>query len=179
MFWYILFVRTGNEYQVEQLLKKRLDGDMFKPFVPIHESLFKSVGTIKKEIKPLFPSYVFVESELSSQEFLKNTSNLIYTSSNIISLLRYSDAEIAMRESERQMLLSLCNDEYCIESSSGIIEKDRIIITDGPLKGRESIVKKVDRHKRQAYIEIDFLGETRLIGVAIELVKKIQVNKVE
>lgn len=72
------------------------------------------------------------------------------------------------------MLLSLCNDDHCIESSSGIIEGDRIHIIEGPISGRESIVKKVNRHKRQAWIEIEFLGSMRLISVALEVVEKIR-----
>ncbi len=174
MLWYVFFVQTGREHKVEQFLKEQLDSHLFMPFVPLQETLFKIAGTVKKELKPLFPGYVFVESELTSQEFIRRTSTLIHTSHAIFSLLRYSDKEIAMRESEKRMLLSLCNDKHCIASSSGIMEGNRIYITDGPLKGFESLVKKVDRHKRLAWIEIDFMGDMRLIGVALEIVKKLQ-----
>jgi len=85
---------------------------------------------------------VFIESILSGNEFLEEINYLIDRSSDIISLLKYSDTEIAMRESERQRLLSLCNNEHCIEASYGIIEGDRIRIFEGPLKGMESIVKR-------------------------------------
>lgn len=172
MYWYVLFVRTGLEHKVEQFLKVQLDSEISMPFVPLQEILFKKAGTVKKELKPLFQGYVFIESELTNQEFLKITSTLIYSSHGIVSLLRYSDTEIAMRQSERQMLLSLCNGDYCIESSSGIIEGDRICITDGPLKGWGSLVKKIDRHKKQAWIEIEFMGSLRLVNVALNIVKK-------
>ncbi len=139
----------------------------------IQEKLFKKDGIVKKELQPLFPGYVFVESELTSQEFIKRTSIIIYTSHVIVSLLRYSDTEIAMRESERQMLLGLCNDDHCIESSSGIKEGSKIIITDGPLKGFESAIKKVNRHKRQALIELEFMGSMRMVSVALEVLEKV------
>ncbi len=171
MFWYVLFVKTGREYKVEQFIKEQLDSEVFMPFVPLQEILFKKDGIVKKELQLLFPGYVFVESELTSHEFLKRTSTIIYTSRLIVSLLKYSDEEIAMRESERQVLLSLCNDEHCIESSSGIKEGDRIHILGGPLKGQESIIKKVNRHKRKAWIEIEFMGSIRLVCVALEFVK--------
>ncbi|MCX8131317.1 MAG: antiterminator LoaP [Clostridia bacterium] len=173
MYWYILHVQTGREYNVEELLRKRLDSNIFMPFIPLQESLFKIAGTVKKELKPLFPGYVFVESELSEQEFMKRTSNLIYATHIIIRLLRYSDTEIALRECERQMLLCLSNDKYCIEPSSGIIKGDKIYITDGPLRGWESIVKKVNRHKRQASIEIEFMGSLRLVSVSLEIMDKV------
>lgn len=173
MYWYVLFVRSGQEHKVEQFLKERLDSEVFMPFVTLQEILFKKSGIVKKELKPLFTGYVFIESELPGQEFLKRTSTLFYTSHLILRLLKYSDTEIALRESEKQMLLSLCNDGHCIESSSAIMVGDKIHILDGPLKGRESIVKRVNRHKRRAWVEISFMGSMRLISVALEVIEKI------
>lgn len=170
VYWYVLFVRTGQEYRVEQFLRKYLDKDTFLPFVPLQESLFKKAGKIKKEYSPLFPGYVFVESELSNQEFIERINAFIYTSQDIVCLLRYSEAQFSMKESERQMLLSLCNDCHCVELSSGFIEGDKIYITDGPLKGRESIVRKINRHKRQVWIEMEFMGELKRVRIALELV---------
>lgn len=173
MYFYVLFVRTGQEYKVEQLLKERLERDLFVPFIPLHEKIFKAYGNVRKEIKPLFPSYVFIETDVSSREFIERISNLVYASPDILRVLKYSDMEYAMKESERQMLLNLCNDNRCIESSTGIIEGDKIIIVEGPLKGLESIVKKINRHKRQALIEINFMGEIRLVSVTLEIAEKL------
>lgn len=172
MYWYVLFVQTGREHKVEQFLKERLDSVNFMPFVPLQEILFKKAGTVKRELKPLFPGYVLVESRLSSQEFIKRIGSLIYASPNIIVLLRYSDTEIAMKEAERQLLLALCNDGHCVESSSGIIEGDRIYVTHGPLKGCESLVRRINRHKMQAWIEIELMGELRTINVALNILEK-------
>lgn len=173
MYWYVLFVRTGKEHTVEKFLKERLDAEVFMPFVPLHERLFKMHGIIKKEIKPLFPGYVFIESEMSNQEFIRSTSKLINTSTNIVRIMRYTDTEIAIRESERLMLLSLFNDQHCIEASSGIIEGDKIIITEGPLKGFEGVIIKVNRHKRQAWMKMNFLGEHRLVCCALTIVDRL------
>ncbi len=174
MDWYVLFVRTSREDKVKQLLKERLNTDIFVPFVPVHENLFKISGVIKKELKPLFPGYVFIKSEAPGHEFIKKISAFIHAFPDIVRILRYSDTEIAMRESEKNLLMNLYNDNHCIESSSGIIVGNKIHITDGPLKGWESIVRKINRHKRQALIEIEFMGAIRLISVALEVVEKIQ-----
>lgn len=176
MYWYVLFVRTGQEYKVEQFIKKQRFTDAFIPFIPLHEKIYKISGVVKKELSLLFPSYVFIESELSSQEFIKRISSLMYISRDIVRILKYSESDIAIRESEKKSLLSLCNDEHCIESSIGIMQGDRVQITDGPLKGRENIVKKMDRHKRQAWIEMEIMRETHLISVALEIVQKINVT---
>lgn len=172
MNWYVLFVQTGKEYKVEKFLTKCLDSNVFSPFVPMHEKLYKISGTIRKEVKPLFPGYVFIESEIPDQDFIKYIRNMIFASSDIISMLKYSNTEIAMRASEMFMLISLSNADHCIKSSSGVIEGDRINIIDGPLKGWESKVRKINRHKRQVWIEIEFMGDIRLVCVALEVVKK-------
>ncbi|RCX18344.1 transcriptional antiterminator NusG [Anaerobacterium chartisolvens] len=172
MYWYVLFVQTGQEYKVEQFLKKRLDTGIFVPFVPLQEILFKTNGTLKKERMPLFPGYVFIESEVTDLEFRKKISTLICDSRNIISILKYSDTEIAMREHERQVLLGLSNNNNCVELSSVFIEGDRIQIIGGPLKGMDSVIKKVNRHKRQVWIEIEFMGCKRLFRMGFEIVEK-------
>ncbi|WP_041706848.1 antiterminator LoaP [Ruminiclostridium cellulolyticum] len=173
MHWYVLFVKSGREHRVEQYLKKIVGIDMINPFIPLHEFLFKISGTVKRELKPLFPGYVFIESDMAGQEFIRKLYNKIYLLSDIVRILKYSDTEIAVRDSEKQMLLDLCNNEHCIESSRGVIKGDRIYITNGPLRGRESIIKKVNRHKRQALVEMEFMGDKRLVSVALEIVEKV------
>lgn len=173
MYCYVLFVQAGRERKVEQFLRKLLDIHVFVPFVPSYERLFKISGTVKKELKALFPGYVFIESEVLEQEFLKIIGDLIHISNNIISILRYSDTEIAMRESERRVLFNLWNPEHCIAASIGIIEGDKIHITKGPLKGYESRVRKINRHKRQAWIELEFMGDIRLVAVPLEIIGKV------
>ena len=173
MHWYVFFVRTGKEEKVKQLFEKHLYSEMIIPFIPLQEIIFKLPSTIKKEERPLFPGYLFAESELCSHEFVKKVSNLVNTYCDITRLLKYSDTEFCMRESEKQILLSLSNENHCIKSSEGIIKGDRVHIKDGPLKGWESIIKKVDRHKRRAWIEIEFMGEERLVSVALDITEKI------
>lgn len=173
LYWYILFVNTGREHKVERILKERLDAELFLPFVPLFEKLFKISGAVKKELVPLFPGYVFVESKVPGQVFIKLINSKINDIYDLIKILKYSDTEIAMRDSERQMLMSLCNGEHCIESSRGVISGDKIHITSGALKGLETIVRKVNRHKRLAWIGMEFMGEMRLVKIALEIVEKV------
>ena len=173
MHWYIIFVRVGREHKVVQFLKKTLDIDAFRPFILFQEVIFKTAGVVKRELKPLFPGYVFIESHIIENEFIKKTRNIFYSFEDIIFLLRYSDDEFALKESEKQVLINLCNDGNCIKLSRGIIFGDKMHITDGPLKGYESKVRSINRHKREANVEIEIMGDTQLVSVALEIVKKI------
>jgi len=144
------------------------------PFIPMLQTIFRYSGRTKKELKLLFPGYVFIESQLSNLEVIKITRNIISASKDIIRFLKYDDTcDIAMKEHERNMLLRLCNDDRYIESSEGIIVGSQVYIKEGPLKGLESIIRKIDRHKRQAIIELEFMGDVRRITVALEIVEKV------
>jgi transcriptional antiterminator NusG len=57
--------------------------------------------------------------------------------------------------------------------SKGFIAGDKLIVTSGPLKGRESIIKKIDRHKKRAEIELSCFGATKRINVALEVTAKV------
>lgn len=78
-----------------------------------------------------------------------------------------------MRKAEQIFLQKLMGIDNCIDDSIGFIEGDKIIITSGVLEGMESIIKKVNRHKREALLEVNIMGDARQIKVALEIVKKI------
>lgn len=176
--WCILFVKTGREFKVEKQMKEKFYNELFCPFVPMLEVIMRIGGQNKKEIKPMFPGYVFIESEISNQNFMKSTSNFIYTSNDIIKLLKYSgpDNEIYMSRHEQSTLLNFLNNDHCVESSTGIIVGDQIHIKSGPLVGFESQIRKIDRHKRAAWIDVELFGEIRRVCVSLEIVEKVIVK---
>ena len=59
-----------------------------------------------------------------------------------------------------------------IGMSYGVIENDEVVVADGPLKGFEGRIVKIDRHKREVYLDIPFLGELRRIRLGLEIVEK-------
>lgn len=60
-----------------------------------------------------------------------------------------------------------------MEDFVGFIRGDRVFVTLGPLQGRESVIRKIDRHKRRAKIELEFMGDRRIFDVALEIVSKV------
>ena len=172
--WYIFFVVTGQEESIANQLNFHFQNELFTAFVPLLETLFKKSGRVDKEIKVMFPGYVFVEAELGEDDFVKYTSQIMSVSKNIIRLLNYgSSKRIALYETERKLLIDMFNDSYCIETSHGFIEGDKIYIESGPLKGLESKITKVDRHKREAILTIEMLGALRDVKVGLDVLRKV------
>ena len=59
-----------------------------------------------------------------------------------------------------------------VEMSTGVVEGDDVIILNGPLMGHAGWIKKIDRHKRLAYLEVEMLGRTTTVKLGLEIVVK-------
>ena len=42
----------------------------------------------------------------------------------------------------------------------------------GPLKGKEGLLRKIDRHKRNGWLEVEMFGRKKEIQVGLEIVAK-------
>jgi transcriptional antiterminator NusG len=80
---------------------------------------------------------------------------------------------MAVHEEEKDFLLEFYDDGYIVGESLGFIEGDMIFINSGLLQGKESIIKRIDRHKRRAEIELELMGDVRRVSVSLEIVDKI------
>lgn len=170
MIWYVLYVRGGKEEQIVRHLRK----EGLAAFVPKVEKIHKKQGVSFKVEKVLFPNYIFVESELNSIDFNVKLSEVKMKRFFQAKNLQYDlEGTSALSEEEQLMLERLLGKNKVVRHSTGIIEGDRIIILDGPLKGFESSIKKIDRHQRKAIIEVDVSSHPLQASVSLEIISKI------
>lgn len=59
-----------------------------------------------------------------------------------------------------------------IPMSMGVMEGDRVVVTEGPLVGREALIKRVNRHRSLAILELQICGRTVTIKVGLGIVGK-------
>ena len=153
----------------------KIDG--LQPYVPMYDARFRKAGKVLLERRRSMPGYVFIESPARGKEFYLSVNQLIRRSERSLKLLRngvgYLDQYFEMNASEHDILKKLFNNERCIEMSQGFIEETAIEVTDGPLVGLEGLIKKVDRHKMEAIIEVEFMGAVREMTVGLEIVKRL------
>jgi len=120
----------------------------------------------------MFPGYVFVETSMDTYDFLNYVKNLRRTIVNPIKVLKYGDSnEIALKWEERLPLMNLMNHEWCIKTSVGFKENEKIKIIAGPLIGHEGKINKIDRYKMRAWVEIDMLGRKSLYELGMQMIK--------
>ena len=78
-----------------------------------------------------------------------------------------------MDKEEEQVLKILCGREHHLQMSRGIIDKGIPHITEGPLKGMESRICKIDRHKRLARITITKRQDYGWLPAGLEITEKV------
>ena len=49
---------------------------------------------------------------------------------------------------------------------------DKVVVIAGSEKGKEGTIKKIDRHKRIAMIEVELFGKLTIAKVGLEIVSK-------
>lgn len=174
--WYVLYVRNNTERRVvEEIKQSDLSGFYeVEPFCPETEFYYRNKAAGKcYRTRPLFPSYVFIETNMPETEFVKAYSTFIYNSQDIVRLLRYGSTDrIAIPAEERQRLEYLLKGKRCLTHSVGVIEGDKVRITGGPLVGMEGLIRSINRHNRTALIRVEILGGTVEVSAALEIVSK-------
>ena len=88
-------------------------------------------------------------------------------------LLGTGDEIIPLSQEEVELLLKLGKEEQLVAMSTGIIENDQVRILTGPLQGMEGYIRKINRHKRKAWVSIEMFGRSVDMEVGLEIVKKV------
>ena len=169
--WYILFVMGGKEKKICDFLNNSNEWDAFTPY---KEVVHKVKGEKVFVKKLLFPSYVFIETALDSLAFRKKLVEERQRIQGILKELKYDDNISALTETEQTYLMGLMNNDRTVSLSKGEIVNGKVLIIDGPLMGYESKIKKIDRHKRRAILQVEIQGNTLEVNVSLEIVKKIE-----
>lgn len=166
--WYVIQVRSGKEEEIQRQCETVIDKEILeRAFVPYSEQERKYQGEWHREYKVLFPGYVFLVSE--------DKAELFYQLKRVIGLTKLlgtGDEIVPLSEDEIRFLTAFGREDQVVEMSEGFIENDRVVITSGPLQGNEGLIRKIDRHKRKAYLEIDMFGRKLKTQVGLEIVRK-------
>lgn len=167
--WYVMQVRTGSEenirIQCERVISKEV---LERCFIPYYQQKKRFQGKWHIQENILFPGYVFLITQ-NLELLTENLKNVI----GLTKLIGTGDEIVPLSEEETKFLLKMGKEEQVVELSTGIIENDKVRIQSGPLVGMEGFIKKIDRHKRQAVLEIEMFGRVVEMKVGVEIVEKV------
>lgn len=167
---YVLQVPGGRERATCDLLQKMLGDELVgECFVPLFESMRRVRGEWHREQRRLFPGYVF----LTTPDIVRVVQRLRELPFFTRVIGGHDERYVPLSAEEVAWLQALTNVEtHTVEFSQGVIEGDEVKVVKGPLRGQEAKIRKIDRHKRLAFLEMHMFGRTKVVKVGLEIVSK-------
>lgn len=167
--WYVIQVFGGKEQATLGLLKRFVnEGVLQEAFIPRREVMRRNDGVTTKVIEILFPGYLFVVTEKPRELCAQLKDVPTFTR-----MLGGGDKRfIPLNQSEIDWLEKFCGVNRVVEMSRGVIEGNQVRVSEGPLKGREGVIERIDRHKQCAYVDMEFMGRVKSIKLGLEIVRK-------
>ena len=166
--YYVLWTTTGKEEKTRQMISEFVDHALYTRCVIPYKLKRHYFGSKSELVKMLlFPSYVFVETE-RIEEFIQAIN--WFPGFNVI--LHTDDFYCPIYKHEEYFLQKLLNDHDIIDISEGYLEGDQIRVTSGPLLGQEGHIKRVNRRKGIAVLEMHLFNRTTEVSLGLDLISK-------
>lgn len=166
--WYVIQVRTGKEESALTQCRKEVPTEILRRcFLPYYKEQKNFGGKWVTQQRVLFPGYIFVVTDQVEELYLYLRKII-----GLTRLLGTGKEVVPLTQEEIRFLEHFGGEEQVVEMSTGIIVGSQTIVQSGPLKGMEGCIRKIDRHKRKAWLEINMFGRTQLIQVGLEIVRK-------
>ena len=163
--WYALFVQTGEEDNVKERLMYRL-GEQYAVVVPKRKLKERKNGKWTYNTRIMLPGYVLLNGYIDG-----NTYYRLKGIPGLYKLLRSGNDITAIHDTEMKVLSRLiCNSEV-IGFSEILMVDGEVKVVDGPLVEMEGRIVSINHRKGRAKVCFDFLGETRLVELGVEMLK--------
>lgn len=167
--WYVVQVRTGTEESIRVQCEKQMTGEALERcFIPYYEESKRIRGKWTTLEKVLFPGYVFMISE-KMESLYEQLHGVI----GLTKLIGTGREIVPLEAEEIAFMQDIGGEKQIVEMSEGVIEQSCVRITSGPLVGMEGFIRKIDRHKRKAWLEVPMFGRVQTVQVGVEIVAKV------
>ena len=142
----------GREQASAERCRRLVDSAVLDAcFVPRYERYAKRGGAWVLETDVLFREYFIVATSdvrALDQALSRMSDNLGLAPGG------RGGGWASLTDAEREWLEGTLDDEGVIRASEGRIEDGALTVERGPLCGREQQIRKIDRHKRLAYVSV-------------------------
>ena len=166
--WCVIQTLGGTEIRTADMIQKLASPDcLAECFVPKRERLKKFHGCWNKVEDVLFQGYIFAASEKPEElyEELKRIPGFTRI------LGREEGWFSGLGEQEETFVRGIGDERHKTSISRITVEKGKKIrVVDGPLKDYEGAVVKVDLHRKEVTVKIEFLGRDLKLKMGIEMV---------
>ena len=168
----MIWTLTGKEEVVkDEILAQIGQENKDKIHILTRDRKQKYRGEWQSRKEKLFPGYLFMDLEASQVEPVRQ---ILRKATEHAKVLKTGDELCPIHAQEEQFLRRLTGDTTNVAVSVGVIEGDQIIVKEGPLIGMEGMIKRIDRHKRMAVLEVELFNRVSEVKVGLEIVEKVE-----
>ena len=166
--WFVLKCNPGKSEEIMESCREHISGQVLHDiFTFTYDRMKRYEGNWHTESSPMFPDCIFLETAdpaaLSEQLELYGAS-----------IKRQGDGSLLVKVTpeEEAFLKRLGGQEHHLKMSQGYIKNGITHIVTGPLVGMERRIRKIDRHKRLANIEMPMQGMEKPVQAGLEITSK-------
>ena len=168
--WYVTQTSVDKEYESIEKCRRALDESVVsRIFTPVSEMMKKYQGEWHITNSVLFPGYIFLESDTDSRTLEK----LLWRIPGVVTPVKIGGGFNPITKEEEIFLREMMDENYHVRFSTGYIVDNQLVIKHGPLDGKTALVRKIDRHKRLAMMDVSIFQETKIVKVGLEVVAKL------
>ena len=166
--WYVIQTYGGEEEKTADMIRKRLPSYcMEECFIPKRERMKKFRGNWNRVEEVLFRGYVFVISR--QPEDLYQELQRIPVLTKILG--REKNYFLPLNKEEEELIQGLGDEKHKTSVSKvEVVEGKSIRIVEGPLKGYVGNIVKVNLHRREVMIRVEFMKRSLELYMGIEMI---------
>lgn len=168
MSYYTVQVRTGAEEKYIKRLKSLHPEIPAEFYFPKRTLDIRRQGAVVQKTTGIFPGYVFIE--LKDGENIIDYQRSFRRTEGFFRFLESNRNIRALEDRDLALVLHFIKKIGPVAGKSRVYfdKNSRIVVVDGPLKGLEGNIIKVDKRKGRAKIKLDLYHESFAIDLAFE-----------
>jgi transcriptional antiterminator NusG len=179
MNYYALQVFTRKEERYLRLARVYLDinvphwHSVGRLLWPRRSLSIRRRGKVREELAPVFPGYLFFEAE----ELPVDIYWTLRRTGGFIRFLKNNQQVEPLEGDDKRLLLHFLRYGEVVRKSTVTFDiNNRIQVKEGPMKGLEGRVVKVDRRKKRAKIRLSLYDESFLVDFGFEYLSQLKEN---
>jgi transcription termination/antitermination protein NusG len=171
--WYILNVMAGQENKVasdikSMIMRGALGGFVTDVLVPSKQVIKIKKGQKVQEAQKLFPGYVFINANISSEAY-----NLINSIPKVMGFLGGKNNPEAVADAKMQDILNLSSEQIS-DNRNVVFEIGEVLnVIEGPFESFSGAVEEYDAEKQKVKISILIFGRATSVELDISQVEKV------
>lgn len=157
--WYVVTTKPRKEL----VAKQQLENQAFSAYLPMFRRSKRNKGKWQDQHEPLFPGYLFVQLNLSTDNISPIRSTI-----GVRNLVRFGNQLVAMENDiidqlmEHERLQFSKVENHATQFSPG----DAIKVVDGPIAGLTGVFE-MPKSSERVMILIGLLGKQRLVSIDV------------